>query len=181
MTISHNFTISAATASVLMAAATANAHATIKFCNKYREPVYVAIAYQQTYSDGSSGYLSRGWLQVASGSCQEFDTSLHVPSFFYRGETNWFKVRGGQQRTVWENDDNKFLTTVAAFNYWDADKKENSNSSNQLVGFIKSLEASNGDISETVTFEADGIHDTQDVSVSGNDDSAANGGHSGSQ
>ncbi len=167
MTLLHNFRIGAASASALMLVATAHAHAAIKFCNNYKEPVYVAIAYPQNYSDGSTGYISRGWLEVTSGNCQEFDTNIHVPFFFYRGETNWFKVKGGQQRNVWENDDNKFLTTVASFNYWDADKKENSNSNNQLVGFIKSLEASTGDISETVIFEADGMHDTQQISVSG--------------
>ena len=145
----------------------------IKFCNNYAQPVFVAMAYKQNYSDSTSSYISRGWLEVDNGKCGEFDTGLHVPFFYYRGETNWYKVKGGRKKNVWGDDANKFITTVASFNYWDADKNTPiSGTKTDFVGFVKSIESADGDISETVTFEDDGIHDTQ---TTGNGDKSQDG------
>ena len=146
-----------------------SAMAEVEFCNNYEQTVSIAIAYKQDYSDNTSSYVARGWLSVNTGQCGVFDTTLHVPFFYYRGETNWFKVRGGRQKLAWGDDANKFITAAASFNYWSAEENTPiSGVKTSFVGFTKSFVSATGDVSETVTFEADGVHTTQATTGGGN-------------
>ena len=80
----------AAAAALLLAASRADAE--FVFCNKFPHLVYVAIAYPQT--DGSNSWVSRGWLNIDSGNCAEFDTPLHVTALYYRAESDTYRDQG---------------------------------------------------------------------------------------
>lgn len=126
------------------------AHADIVFCNKSSfNLIYVAIAYPQ--SNGS--FLSRGWMSVNQGECDTFDTALHVGSLYFRGESAW--VRHGRRKTreiwgkgrsfaVWDNDN---------FQYYDAQERVLRST---LMEFTSAGEASDGDLSVTVSFTDQG-------------------------
>ena len=80
--------------------ATTGARAEIQFCNKFPQKVYVAIAYPQ--SDQS--WISRGWLEIDTGDCAEFDSALHPSTIYYRGESVPYRNASGASVTrVWSN------------------------------------------------------------------------------
>jgi len=54
--------------------------AEIQFCNKFPQKVYVAIAYPQA----DQSWISRGWLEIDTGDCAEFDSALHPSAVYYR-------------------------------------------------------------------------------------------------
>ncbi len=132
------------------------AKADIVFCNNFPHLVYVAVAYPQ--SDGS--WVSRGWLNVSTGACSEFDTAVRVKTFYYRGESDPFSDGGRQVKNIWgTDDDTKFaIYEDSNFNYWNAQTKILNST---LVGFIKGVETNEDSLSVTVTFAPDGIHSTQ--------------------
>lgn len=136
------------------------AEAEIAFCNKFPHLVYVAIAYPQT--DGSNSWISRGWLNISTGNCAEFDTALHVKTLFYRGESVSYRQGSESMKNVWGgNSDTKFaIWEDDNFNYWNAQTKVLKST---LVGFTKVGEATGEALSVRVTFEADGIHTTTTI------------------
>ena len=132
-----------------------SAKADIIFCNNFPHLIYVAIAYPQ--DDGS--WITRGWLNVDTGQCTEFDSALHVKTFYYRAESVPFHAGGRQLTNIWGGSDAKFAVWEDSnFNYWDAQPKVLNSS---LGPFIKGIETTDDAISVTVTFDADGIHSTQ--------------------
>jgi uncharacterized membrane protein len=138
----------------LLASPSARARADIVFCNNFPHLVYVAIAYPQ--QDGS--WISRGWLNVDTGQCTEFDSAVKVKAFYYRGESVPYRDGGRQVKTTWGGNDAQFaIWEDSNFNYWDAQTQVLDSS---LAGFIKGAETTGDAISATVSFDADGIHST---------------------
>lgn len=156
--LTSKFGAAAVAASILLTSSIAKAD--IIFCNKFQHLVYVAVAYPQ--QDGS--WISRGWLNINTGDCAQFDSAIHVKTFYYRGETETYRqgrksiksVRAGSdgQFAIWENGN---------FNFWNAQTKVLNST---LTGFTKAGEVSGEAISARVTFEADGIHTTTVVDSS---------------
>lgn len=140
--------------------ATSGAKAELVFCNKFPHPLYVAIAYPQT--DGSNSWLSRGWLNVDTGTCSEFDTALHVKTLYYRAESVSYRSGGESVRTVWggAGDASFAIWEDDNFNYWNAQTKVLKST---LVTFTKVGEAADDALSARVTFEADGVHVTTTI------------------
>jgi len=130
--------------------AAAEAKADIKFCSEFPHKVFVAIAYPQ--DDGS--WISRGWLELNAGECSYFDTALQLKTFYYRGESVPFREGGKRIRNVWGGGDKVFaIWDNSNFNYWNAQTKVLNSS---LAAFSKGVETIEGNVSITVTFEADG-------------------------
>jgi hypothetical protein len=138
--------------------AATGARAEIQFCNNFPQKVYVAIAYPQ--SDQS--WISRGWLEIDTGNCAEFDSALHPSTLYYRGESvPYHNARGasvtnvwsapGRQYAIWEKDN---------FNYWNAQERVLNST---LEDFSLAGDGLAADASVTVTFEQDGIHTTTSV------------------
>jgi len=137
---------------------TTSARAEIQFCNKFPQKVFVAIAYSQ--SDQS--WISRGWLEIDTGDCAEFDSALHPGTIYYRGEsvpyrnahgvsvtTVWSKP--GHQYAIWEKDN---------FHYWNAQERVLNST---LADFSLLADGLAVDASVSVTFEQDGLHTTTTV------------------
>jgi hypothetical protein len=125
------------------------ARADITFCNKFGHLVYVAIAYPQSVG----GFLSRGWMSLADGDCNVFDSAIHVKTFYFRGESENYREGGrtvrefwgkGQKFAIWEKDN---------FQYYNAETRTLNSS---LAEFTQGPEDSNGDVSATVTFTENG-------------------------
>jgi len=133
------------------------AKADIIFCSNFPHLVYVAIAYPQT--DGSNSWISRGWLNIDTGKCAQFDTALQVMTLYYRGESVTYKDKGKSVNTVWGGGgDGKFaILENSNFNFWNAQTKVLDST---LAGFTK-IGATTGEaLSVRFTFDADGIHTT---------------------
>jgi uncharacterized membrane protein len=151
-------TVSACAIGATCLFAVSSARADIIFCNNFPHLAYVAIAYPQ--SDGSGSWVSRGWLNVDTGTCAEFDTALHVKTLYYRGESVSYQQGGKSEKTVWGgNGDAKFaIWENDNFNFWNAQTNALKSS---LVVFTQVNATTTGDaLSVRVTFEADGIHVT---------------------
>ena len=128
----------------------APAQAGVVFCNKFPQTVWVAIAYPQ----GNDRWLSRGWESLDPEACAPFDTALRVGTFFFRAESvpyrddNGRRIRmfwgKGREFAIWERDN---------FNYWDAQERVLNSS---MAEFTQGPEASNGNVSATITFTPDG-------------------------
>ena len=71
-------------ATLALVIAMSSAKADIVFCNKFAHTVFVAIAYPQ----GDGSWISRGWLELATGQCNTFNSAIVVKTFYFRGETN---------------------------------------------------------------------------------------------
>ena len=134
-----------------------SARADIVFCNKFPHLVYVAIAYSQT--DGSNSWVSRGWLNIDTGDCAEFDTALHVKALYYRAESATYRDSGKSVNTVWGGGgDSKFAVLENSnFNFWNAQEKVLNST---LAVFTKVGDTTAAALSVRLTFEADGIHTT---------------------
>jgi hypothetical protein len=139
-------------------AATTGARAEIQFCNKFPQKVFVAIAYQQD----DQSWLSRGWLEVDTGDCAEFDSALHPSVIYYRGESVPYRNASGVSVTrVWSTTGRQFaIWEKDNFNYWNAQEKVLNST---LVDFSLLSDGLALDASVTVTFEQDGIHTTTSV------------------
>ena len=153
--ISKGAAIGAAAAALLLAAS--RAEADIVFCNKFPHLVYVAVAYPQT--DGSNSWVSRGWLNIVTGDCAEFDTALQVKALYYRAESAAYRDDGRTVNTVWGGaGDGKFaILENSNFNFWNAQEKVLNST---LAVFTKVGETDKEALSVRFTFEADGIHAT---------------------
>lgn len=135
---------------LLLGFSSIGAKADIVFCNKSSfRLIYVAIAYPQ--SDGS--FLSRGWMSVNQGECDNFDTALRIKSLYFRGESAW--VRQGRRRTretwgkgrafaIWDNDN---------FQYYNAQERVLKSA---LENFTLAGEVTDGELDATVTFTDNG-------------------------
>ena len=67
--------------------AMSSANADVVFCNKFAHTVFVAIAYPQ----GDGSWMSRGWLELATGQCNTFDSAIVVKTFYFRGMTDPYR------------------------------------------------------------------------------------------
>jgi len=133
------------------------ARADITFCNKSGQNlIYISIAYPQR--DGS--YISRGWMSLNNGECAIFDTAIHVPTFFFRAESEWVRGHGRRTREVWGKGQK--------FAVWDNDNYQYYNAQERVLKstleeFTQGPTADNGDVSATVTFTEDGSQTTVDA------------------
>ena len=137
-----------------------SAKADIIFCNDFPHLVYVAIAYPQT--DNSNSWISRGWLNVGTGDCTQFDTALHVNILYYRAESVSYRQGGHSVKNIWGGEgDAKFaIWKDNNFNLWNA---QTNTLNSALVAFTKAGETSGDALSVQVTFGADGIHVTRTI------------------
>jgi len=135
----------------------------IKICNNFPETIHFAIAYGQ--SDGD--WVSRGWMNVQTGKCYYFDTTLSVPDFYYRAQTDPYRENGRLHQETWgtKNSVKSFCvnpSTKNTFNFWQANTK-NECAKNGYVSFVEYLTdfsiRSNVDNSYQLTFNADGTTD----------------------
>ncbi len=130
--------------------AVSGAKGDIIFCNKDGHFIYVAIAYAQ--SGGS--FISRGWLSLNDGECAPFDTALHVKTFYFHGESEWYREgRHRRTRQTWGKGQEFAIWDKSNFQYYDAEKRVLNST---LVEFTAGPEAENGDVSATVTFTEQG-------------------------
>jgi hypothetical protein len=125
--------------------AVSSAKADITFCNKFGRLVYVAIAYPQ--NDGS--FISRGWMSLADGDCAQFDTAIHVKTFYFHGESAWYRDGRHRTREVWGKGQEFAIWDNSNFQYYNAQEKVMNST---LVEFTQGPEAENSDVSATVTF-----------------------------
>jgi uncharacterized membrane protein len=148
----HNVAVKTgiATAMLTVLIGIGSASAGITFCNQFPAVVWVAMAYPQ---DGG-GWLSRGWLELAQGDCYQFDSAIHVSSFYYRAISKPYRdARGhraieswgnGKPFAVWERDN---------FQYYNAEERVlNSTLENFSLGADNLTDAS----TVTVTFKDGG-------------------------
>lgn len=136
------------------------AFALVEFCNNFDHNVFFSIAYEQhSAKDQGSWYIARGWLEVDPTYCRYFDTALVVPTLYFRAETDYYKsgTRKSTQ-TFWPaKGDRSFWVQNDTFQFYDAeDGKQRPAKSARYVEFGASFTADDGDLSETVTINADG-------------------------
>src|SRR5579871_5897077 len=127
------------------------ASAGIKFCSEFPATIWVAIAYPQ---DDGTGWLSRGWLELAQGDCYAFDTAIHVSSFYYRGMSKPYRNAQGRREiytwgqgkafAVWERDN---------FQYYNAEQRVLNST---LENFTLGAENMGDGADVTVTFKDGG-------------------------
>jgi hypothetical protein len=129
-------------------ASAAPAKADIIFCNHFPQTVYVAIAYPQD----TDIWLSRGWLSVPTGECRPFDTALVVHTFYYRAESERYRLPNGKRATMsWGDDGDRSFAVWESdnFQYYDAERRVLSST---LLGFSKGLEIPDDGYDVTVNF-----------------------------
>ncbi len=146
--------------------AATGARAEIQFCNKFPQKVFVAIAYPQA----DQSWISRGWLEIDTGDCAEFDSALHPTSIYYRGESAPYRNASGASVTrVWSNSARQFaIWEKDNFHYWNAQERVLNST---LADFSLLADGLAADASVTVTFEQDGIHTTTSVQAPHSDTS----------
>ena len=83
------------TALLLLVALSSPALAKLKFCNNFKYPIHIAIAYET-----SKGWVSEGWTGVKPNSCYEDDDYSELTSFFYHAETDAIDTGDGN-KTTW--------------------------------------------------------------------------------
>ncbi len=139
-------------ASTIMAIATP-VSARIIFCNNYPYEVYFSIAYQQFQANGDAlDWLSRGWLGVETGKCEEFDSAIAVSEFYWRGETNFYKQGKGRARDSWPSKDGKkFWNVEGDFQFYQADHTKPEAQKPAFSTYEKSFRAKDGPVTETIT------------------------------
>jgi len=150
---------------VLLATFSERAYAEIKICNKFSQTVYFSMAYAQPGYDNS--YISRGWLVLQpNGGCDQFDSALHLSVFWYYAETNAYYVRKHVKNTnTW--DPLKQIKTFGSppilliFSIILTTMRLPNDPGAKLVGFTRSVEATDSELNETLTIEADGINVSQ--------------------
>jgi len=139
-----------AVAMLAFLAAASSARADIVFCNNFPHTVFVAIAYPQT----NGTWLSRGWLEVATGQCGVFDTAIRVKTFYFRAMTDPVPTGGGKSTTyIWGKGANFAVWEKDNFQYYDAEKRVLNST---LEEFSKGPDAEGDSVSCTVTIPADG-------------------------
>lgn len=149
----------AAVACVAVSLGTATgAQAAIQFCNKFPQKVFVAIAYPQA----DQSWISRGWLEIDTGDCAEFDSALHPGALYYRGESAPYRnAAGASVSRVWSNSGRQFaIWEKDNFHYWNAQERVLNST---LADFSLLADGLASDASVSVTFEEDGVHTTTTV------------------
>jgi uncharacterized membrane protein len=107
-------------AALAFLAAMSSANAGIVFYNEFAQTVFVAIAYPQ---DGGS-WMSRGWLEVATGECNTFDSAIRVKTFYFRGMTDpYLNAAHKRVANVWGKGKNFAVWERDNFQYYDAEKQ----------------------------------------------------------
>lgn len=69
----------------LLIACASPALAKIQFCNKFKHPISISLAYEQ-----NGGWVSEGWTTVEPDKCQIDTKHAGLTSFYYYGETGVF-------------------------------------------------------------------------------------------
>jgi hypothetical protein len=143
--------IARATACALLAClpALVGARADIIFCSQFPYLINTALAYPQT----NNAWISRGWLNVESGKCFPFDTTLNPKTFYYRGESESYKDKGKTVRSTWGAGMQFAIKEASNFNYWNAQTRI---LDSVLAQFSKGIDIEDGVTNVTVTFGADG-------------------------
>ena len=151
----------AAFAFVVASLAATDAQASVQFCNKFPREVYVAVAYSQD----DDTWISRGWLDLRTGDCQEFDAALRPSTLYYRAESVSFRnAKGVSVTQVWGSAEHRYaIDPNNNFNYWNAQEKVLKST---LADFSLAAEGLTTESSVTVTIEQDGIHVTKEVRAS---------------
>ena len=141
--------IAAFLAAVALSFAASNARAGIVFCNNFPQTVFVAIAYPQD----NGAWMTRGWLELATGECRPFDTAIRVTALYYRGISASFADSSGQQMHIVWGGPRKFATWWPDnFEYWDAEHQVLASS---LEAYEVVSDSITGTPAITVTFNAD--------------------------
>ena len=127
-----------------------SARAGIEFCNEFPHRVFVAIAYPQN----DEHWLSRGWLELATGDCAAFDTAIHVSTFYYRGESDPYRSASGKRvHDTWGNDRSFAIWEKDNFQYYDAEERVLKST---LEPFSKGVDSMGDEAAVTVTFHDGG-------------------------
>src|SRR6478672_12874108 len=50
------------------------------------------------------GWVSEGWISVAPKGCQTDSKHVDLTEFYWRGETDWIKTKGGRTQWSWGKD-----------------------------------------------------------------------------
>jgi hypothetical protein len=131
------------------------ATAGIDFCSKFRFPIYVAIAY-----NWNDDWVSTGWQKIQPGECLTDPFKVSVSQFYFRGETDWVPTAPGKRtKWTWGNSGRPFPISEKSFTFHKADGPVRGG---KPEGFTISMQGDgNTPISESVTFEEDGVHTTQ--------------------
>ena len=134
-----------------VAVSTGPARATISFCNQFPHAVYVAIAYPQE----DDHWLSRGWQALKTGSCRVFDSALSLRTFYYRGESEPYRVNGKKAIMSWGDKGDRTFATWADdnFQYYTA---ETQTLRAAMKGYAKGMDIPNDNFDVVVTFHEDG-------------------------
>ena len=93
-----------------------------------------------------------GESRCGNGKCFSFDTAIKVNSFYYRAESKPYKEGRNTVTTSWGNEKTFAIFEDANLQYWGADRKVLNSS---LAKFSKGAKT-DGPVTATVTFEADG-------------------------
>ncbi len=141
----------------------APAVAEIQICNKFAREIFVAIAYDQP---GYNSFVSRGWLRLRPGDCDEFDSALHLPYFYYYAETDSYSIsRTSVKQNTWGGNDSPKRLWVAQYSFNIFNNPNGTQPDGQgvrKVAFSRSVQNTSGELDETMTIEADGTTITQD-------------------
>jgi uncharacterized membrane protein len=134
---------------VLGTCAVSTAQAEVTFCNKINAPVFVSVAYNE-----NGEWISQGWEKIDPGSCRANPFELHVSQFFFRAETDWINVTGGEkiQHTWADADGVRFSVVNPGFTFHHADVQQRGS---RLEAFSSSIRTETGEVSETITFNED--------------------------
>ena len=126
----------------------------ITFCNQFPHTVFVAIAYPQS----ETNWMSRGWLEVATGGCSQFDVALRPTKLYYRGESESYSdLRGRSVTNLWGKGRMFSIWEDSNFNYWNA---QGHVLKSTLVDFSLAADTISDNTEITVTFELDGLNST---------------------
>jgi uncharacterized membrane protein len=133
----------------------------ITLCNETPRPVFAAIAYSHEHS-----MTSQGWFTVATDGCVAIPGNYRLSTFYFRGETDSYQVRGGEWRmdTWGDGSDNKqFLVQDDGFKFAEGASGATSNGArfekfSEFFNFA-SLPITRGDPQDTearITFKPNG-------------------------
>ncbi|HEV7464375.1 MAG TPA: tetratricopeptide repeat protein, partial [Methyloceanibacter sp.] len=127
---------------LLLAVSGSQAWATVKFCNNFEHPVQFAVAFQD-----QDGWVSEGWISVAPKACQTDSKHADLTEFYWRGETDWIKTKGGRTQWSWGKD-RQFNVKDGSFTLKNSDETLKGA---HLVGFIGPVKINAPSIAVTLT------------------------------
>ena len=62
-------------------------------------------------------------MSLAEGDCAEFDTAIHVKTFYYRGESEWYRDGRHRTREFWGKGQKFAIWDNTNFQYYNAQEK----------------------------------------------------------